>query len=189
MPYRNGNYSAFYVEEPFVESNLKAHATRDFNYYNLLRAWKGKETAFSFIDSHDKNYDVRDGSDWEKTLRPRIRERLNNSKNVIFFLSSITRDSRALHEEINYGINTCKLPVIVIYPEYSEESDIINCATKHFKQQIVNLWDKIPVFRRSMTTVPTLHVPLQQALVKSALKDEKFMLASKTAGGRFFFPC
>ena len=26
MAYRNGNYSAFYVDEPFSESNLGAHA-------------------------------------------------------------------------------------------------------------------------------------------------------------------
>ena len=93
MAYRNGNYSAFYVKEPFNESNLGANATKDFVYYNLLRAWKGGDAAFPFIDSHDKNYNVRDGSDWEKTLKPRIHERLSNSKNIILFLSSITVNS------------------------------------------------------------------------------------------------
>ena len=72
MAYRNGNYSAFYVAEPFSESNLGAHSTKDFVYYNLLRAWKGDDSSFPFIDSHNKNYNVRDGSDWEKTLKPRI---------------------------------------------------------------------------------------------------------------------
>ena len=84
MAYRNGNYSAFYVNEPFLD-NLGAHSTRDFVYYNLLRAWKGADSTFPFIDSHDKNYNVRDGSDWEKTLKPRIRERLRNSKNICSF--------------------------------------------------------------------------------------------------------
>ena len=36
MAYRNGNYSAFYVAEPFSESNLGALATRDFVYYNTV---------------------------------------------------------------------------------------------------------------------------------------------------------
>ena len=76
MAYRNGNYSAFYVKEPFDESNLGAHATKDFVYYNMLRAWKGADSSFPFIDSHDKNYNVRDDSDWEKTLKPRIRGEL-----------------------------------------------------------------------------------------------------------------
>ncbi len=54
MAYRNGNYSAFYVDEPFNESNLGAHSTKDFVYYNLLRAWKGADSSFPFIDSHNK---------------------------------------------------------------------------------------------------------------------------------------
>ena len=100
MAYRNGNYSAFYVDEPFAETNLGAHSTKDFVYYNLLRAWKGSDSIFPFIDSHDKNYNVRDGSDWEKTLKPRIHDRLNKSKNIVLFLSSITRNSRAIREEV-----------------------------------------------------------------------------------------
>ena len=96
MAYRNGNYAAFYVDEPFNEANLGAHATKDFVYYNLLRAWKGADSSFPFIDSHEKNYDVRDGSDWEKTLKPRIRHRLANSKNIVLFLSSVTKYSGSL---------------------------------------------------------------------------------------------
>ena len=72
MSYINGNYSAFYVSEPFNENNLGAHATKDFVYYNLLRAWKGADSSFPFLDSHMKNYNVRDASDWERTLKPRI---------------------------------------------------------------------------------------------------------------------
>ena len=66
MSYRNGNYSAFYVDEPFSASSLGAAATKDFCYYQLLRAWKAKDFSFGFIDSHDKTYNVRDDSDWEK---------------------------------------------------------------------------------------------------------------------------
>ena len=117
MGYRNGNYSAFYVSEPFSESSLGAHAAKYFQYYNLLRAWKGKDNLFPFNDSHNKTYNVRDGSDWEKTLKPRLRERLKCSKNIILFLSSITKNSKALREEIDYGINILGLPIIVIYPE------------------------------------------------------------------------
>ncbi len=41
MANRTANYAAFYVSEPFSESNLGANATPDFLYYNQLRAWKG----------------------------------------------------------------------------------------------------------------------------------------------------
>ncbi len=186
MSYRNGNYSAFYVKEPFSESNLGANATRDFVYYNDLRMWKGQDSNFPFIDSHNKNYNVRDNSDWEKTLKPRLHERLNNSKNIILFLSSITKNSRALHEEIDYGINTEGLPVIVIYPEYSKKSDIVT-EKGNFKKQIIDLWDKLPIFRNSMDTVATLHIPMDKSLITDALKDEDFMVNTMTEAGCYHY--
>ena len=189
MAYRNGNYSAFYVAEPFNESNLGAHATKDFRYYNLLRAWKGNDSSFPFIDSHNKNYNVRDGSDWEGTLKPRIRERLRKSKNLVLFLSSITKNSRALREEVDYGINSKGLPVIVVYPDYSEKSDIIICESKKIRKKISDLWDKLPKFRDSMNSVPTLHVPNKKQLIRKALEDDKFKVQTKGEAGVFFYPC
>lgn len=178
MAYRNGNYAAFYVAEPFDPSPLGAHATKDFCYYNMLRAWKGKDASFPFNDSHDKTYNVRDNSDWETTLKPRLRERLRSSKNIILFLSSNTVSSRALKEEIDYGINDQGLPVIVIYPEFDSKESLLNNGS--LKQSVKNLWDKLPIFRDSMSKVPTLHVPLKQNLIKSALNDNDFMLSTKT---------
>ena len=189
MAYRNGNYSAFYVDEPFSEGNLGAHATRDFVYYNLLRAWNASDSSFPFVDSHEKNYNVRDGSDWERTLKPRIRERLRDSKNLILFLSSITKNSRALREEVDYGINSKELPVIVVYPDFSKESDIIGCESKTIRKQIKDLWDKLPKFRDSMPDVPTLHVPNKQSLIKKALQNDNFKVQTKGKPGEFFYPC
>lgn len=189
MAYRNGNYSAFYVKEPFNENNLGAHSTKDFVSYNLLRAWKGADSSFPFIDSHNKNYNVRDGSDWEKTLKPRIRERISNSKNLILFLSSITKNSRALREEIDYGINSNDLPVIVVYPEYGEKSDIINCSSETIKQKIKNLWDNLPIFRNSMANVPTLHIPNKKSLIKKALENKNFMVNTQCDPGEYFYKC
>jgi hypothetical protein len=183
MAYRNGNYTAFYVDEPFNPSALGAHATRDFQSYNLLRAWKGADPSFPFIDSHDKTFNVRDGSNWELTLKPRLRERLRKSKNIVLILSSITVNSRALREEIDYGINDQGLPVIVVYPEYdTKESLLINGS---LKQAVINLWDNLPIFRDSMKNVPTLHVPIQKDLIKRALNDSDLMVDSKSTAGIF----
>lgn len=189
MAYRNGNYSAFYVSEPFNPSNLGASATRDFSSYNLLRAWKARDDSFPFFDSHNKNYNVRDGSDWEKTLKPRLRNRLSNSKNIILFLSSTTKSSRALREEINYGANTLGLPIIVVYPEYENKSDIINCKSENFKQQIIDLWDSFPTLREAMKVVPTLHMPYKKELTRTALKDKDFMVDTKTKALKYYYPC
>lgn len=181
MAYRNGNYTAFYVAEPFNASALDAHATKDFCYYNMLRAWKGSDSSFPFNDSHDKTYNVRDNSDWETTLKPRLRERLRNSKNILLFLSSNTGNSRALREEIDYGINDQGLPVIVIYPEYDTKESLL--ANGSLKQAVKNLWNNLPVFRDSMKNVPTLHVPLNKSLIEMALRNESYMIATKKAPG------
>ncbi len=185
MAYRNGNYSAFYVDEPFSESNLGAAATRDFNTYNMFRAWKGIDENFPFNDSHDKNYNVRDGSDWERTLKPRLHDRLRNSKNIILILSSVTHNSRALREEIDYGINVCGLPVIVVYPEFKEKEDI--AKDNKITQKVKNMWEKLPIFRDSLYKVPTIHVPYKKDLIKNALNDSDFMVNTKGESKIYFF--
>jgi hypothetical protein len=189
MANRTGNYTAFYVKEPFNQNNLGAHSARDFNSYNLLKAWKGKGSSFPFVDSHDKNYNVRDGSSWESTLKPRLRDRLNKSKNIILFLSEHTSNSQALREELDFGINNNGLPVIVIYPDFKEKSDIINCQSKTIKQQVKNLWGNVPVFKSSMGKVPTLHLPNNKSLIEKALKDKDFMVNSKSSPNEYFYPC
>lgn len=185
MAYRNGNYSAFYVASPFKETNLGANCAHDFCYYRTLRMWKGKDSTFPFNDSHDKNYNVRDGSDWEKTLKPRLHERLRNSKNIILFLSSITKNSQALREEIDYGINNCGLPIIVVYPDFCNKSDIKYRGD--FRKQITNLWDKLPTFRENMNKVPTLHIAMNKNDITLALNNTDFMVNTKTKAGQYFY--
>lgn len=185
MVSRRGNYTVFYVAEPFNQSPLGAHATRDFNYYNTLRMWKGADASFPFTDSHGMTYSVRDGSDWETTLKPRLRERLRASKNIVLIFSSITANSRAIREEIDYGINDQGLPVIVIYPEYESKESLI--ANGSLKQSVKNLWDKLPVFRDSMSKVATLHVPMAKGLITTALSETNLMINTQSTPGCFFY--
>lgn len=178
MGYRNCNYSAFYVAEPFNECALGAHATKDFVYYNILRAWKGKDSTFPFNDAHTRTYSVRDGSSWESTLKPRLHERLRNSKNIILFLSERTCYSRALREEIEYGIGVLGLPVIVVYPDYNYYWQIAD-SERNIKGNIKRLWDKLPRFRELMNTVPTIHVPMSKEHITRALNDKDFTIQGK----------
>lgn len=184
MAKRTANYTAFYVNEPFSESNLGANATPDFLYYNQLRAWKGADSSFPFVDAHAKTYNVRDNSLWE-TLRKRLHDRLDVSKNIILFLSNSTRNSRALREEIDYGINAKGLPVIIIYPDFKEKSDI--CCSTGIRKQVMNLWDKIPKFRDDMDKVATLHVPYKKNLIVSALEDSGFKVQTMTNPGQYYY--
>lgn len=185
MSYKNGNYCAFYVSSPFNESSLGAHATKDFVYYSMLKAWKGADSTFPFNNSHDKTYNVRDGSDWELTLKPRLRVRLSNSKNIILFLSDRTVSSPALKEEIDYGINTLGLPVIVVYPDYSSEESLLSNGS--LSQKVKDLWDKLPIFRSSMSAVPTLHVPMSKATIIKALNNTGFMVGSKEEANIYIY--
>ena len=181
------NYSAFYVSEPFNESSLGAHATKDFCYYNMLKAWKGSDNSFPFNNSHDTTYNVRDDSDWESTLKPRLRERLRNSKNVILFLSSNTANSTALREEIDYAINTLTLPIIVIYPELKSKADLLTVDHKSLNTIVKNLWDKLPVFRDSKSKVPVLHVPMTKEDIKAALSNSNFTVDSGKTPNDYFY--
>ena len=184
MSNRTANYTAFYVAEPFNESNLGANATPDFLYYNKLRAWKAADSTFPFIDAHEKTYNVRDDSEWE-TLKNRLHERLNASKNIVLFLSDNTKSSKALREEIDYGINKKGLPIIVIYPDFTDKTDI--CNSTGIKKQIKDLWNKLPVFRDNMDKVATLHVPYKKVLITNALKDSDFKVQTMTDAGAYYY--
>ena len=134
------------------------------------------------MDAHAKTYNVRDNSSWE-TLKKRLHDRLDVSKNIILFLSSNTKNSQALREEI--GINTKGLPVIVVYPDFKEKSDIW-CSTG-MRKQVKDLWDKLPKFRDNMDKVATVHVPYKKSLIVSALEDSDFKVQTMTNPGQYHY--
>ena len=181
------NYSAFYVVEPFSPTALGAHATPDFLYYNMLKAWKGSDSAFPFNNAHDTTYNVRDGSDWETTLKPRLRERLRKSRNILLFLSDHTRNSRALKEEIDYGINTLELPIIAIYPGLKSKSELLNFDNTSLNSKVKSLWDNLPIFRDSRLNVPVIHVPMVKGTIEWALNNTDFRVGSGKACGDYFY--
>lgn len=181
------NYSAFYVSEPFSESALGANATRDFNYYNLLKAWKASDSSFPFNNAHETTYNVRDNSDWESTLKPRLHTRLRNSKNIILFLSEYTVNSRAIREEIDYGVNTLNLPVIVVYPDLKTLKELRNSSNTNFSSTVINLWNKLPIFRDSKSKVPVLHIPMDKEIIRRALNNSVFRLNSGKTPDDYYY--
>ena len=108
-------------------------------------------------------------------------------QNIVLFLSSITRNSRALREEIEYGIGKEQLPVIVVYPEFRKKAEI-RTSDGRIRKPVCDLWSKLPTFRDLMGSVPTAHVPMKKNLIESVLKDKRF--AVQTAGNpkRYSFP-
>ena len=113
-------------------------------------------------------------------MKPRLHERLRNSKNLILFLSRNTKNSRALREEIDYGINQLHLPVIVIYPDFKLNNNL-------FKSDIKLLRDNLPIFRDPRYKVPVLHVPIDKNLIHQALNTTDFTVQSPCETGDYFY--
>ncbi len=57
------------------------------------------------------------------------------------------------------------------------------------KEQIKDLWDKLPIFRDSMDEVPTIHVPNKKELIRTALSDSEFMENTKCDPSVYSYPC
>lgn len=185
MPYRTANYTAFCVEDPETKTNLSYNIAGGLRYLNQLKAWKKTDSSFPFKNAHDKTCSVRDDS-LPTTLEQTLHKRLRMSKNIILFLDYQTKNTKALHEEIDYGINHLRLPVIVVYYEIKRNCDII----KEFNSKYNSLeyfWDKIPIFKTSMTDVATVHIPYRKRYIAQALNDERFTVKHKAEPGAYWF--
>ena len=148
---RTGTYIAF-------DGLGQADPTKsDFRYYSTLQAWTAnKNISFSFVNSHDKTYAVRDSSS-KATLYARIRQRMSASKNMVVILSKDTRKSGSvLSYEIEQAIDVYKIPLIIAYPGYDaiwgvgKGSELEDCWPTALKERI----DK--------PTTQAIHIPLKK---------------------------
>ena len=73
----------------------------------------------------------------------------------------------------------------MIYPEYDTKESILYNGS--LRPSVINLWDKLPIFRDSMKNVPTLHVPINKEVIKLALKNSDFMVATKTFANYYWY--
>ena len=97
----------------------------------------------------------------------------------------VNKSAETLREEIDYGINQKGLPIIVIYPDFEEKSDI--CCSTGIRKQVKDLWDNLPIFRDNMNKVATLHVPYKKKLITSALKDPDFKVQTMTDSKAYYY--
>ncbi len=157
MAYRNGTYVAFHAE------GTSDPTASDIKYYNMLRAWselKGSE--FSFVDSHDKIAKVRDSSSKER-LRRVLAERLRNSRNMVLILSKKTRlDRDWVPFEIEYAIDTCKIPIIAAYPDFKWI----------FKPDLLSgYWPAALANRINADVAHVIHVPFKREPLADAISQ------------------
>ena len=133
----------------------------DMKYYRLLTAWhKHDGIDFDMIDSHDKTSAVRDTSK-RQTLVARLKERLNNSKNMVLIIGKTTRlDSDWVPFEIRYAVDSCKIPIIAAYPNYN------SCLNP---EKFRHLWPVDLESRIDNNTARVIHVPFKKEPLKAAI--------------------
>ena len=89
-------------------------------------------------------------------------------------------------KDITYDeIYTKGLPIIVVYPELTTKAGIH--TPSGFTTKVKNLWNKLPVFRDNKYKVPVLHVPYNKVLIRKALDDSDFRVATKTTADDYFY--
>ena len=171
MAYRNGTYVAFHAE------GTSDPTETDMKYYRLLTAWhKNDGIDFDMINSHEKTSAVRDTSK-RQTLIARLKERLNNSKNMVLIIGETTRlDNDWVPFEIQYAVDSCEIPIIATYPG----CDIILEPNK-----LQPLWPLALKNRIEKKSARVIHVPFKKEPLKAAIS--KFSHDNLPKGGRSFW--
>lgn len=155
MAYRNGTYVAFHA------GGTTDPTASDIKYYNIMKAWDAKDSLnFTFTNSHDKTSAVRDSSK-KATLEGRIRERLNNSKNLVLILTDITKnDTDWVPFEIQYAVDKCDIPIIAAYPGHNSI-----LAPKNLS----SLWPSALSARIKNASAKVIHIPFGQGPLLDAI--------------------
>ena len=167
MAYRNGTYIAFHA------NGARTPGTSDLDYYRLLTAWAAhKDIEFKFVDSHEKNAAIRDGSKQE-TLRARLRDRLNNSKQMVLVIGDTTfMDDDWVPFEITHAVDRCGLPIIAAYTGIRAR---ITSA-----ESLRPWWPNALRERIDNYSARVIHVPFRQRPLLAAI--ERFTLSDLPAG-------
>jgi hypothetical protein len=157
MAYRNGTYIAFHA------AGTTDPTKSDIKYYNILKGWAAhKHIDFTFVNSHEKTASVRDTSSFQTLLRS-LRMRLDNSKQLLIFITEITRlDTDCVPYEVKYAIDTCRLPVIAAYPGYDFIMD---------PKKLSDLWPQTLKERIENGSALAVHVPFRKEPILDALSQ------------------
>ncbi len=175
MAYRNGTYVAFHGQGQVNPTKS------DFKYYSTMMGWKeNKHIDFSFNNSHDKTYSVRDTSTWA-TLSARLRERLNNSKNLVLITTEHTAlDDDGVPFEIETAIDHCEIPIIATYPSM----DQITAVTA----QMRSFWPQALRTRIQNGKAKVVHVPFKRSALNYCMGHYSHDTLPKSGEGTFTKP-
>lgn len=157
MAYRNGTYVAFHA------GGTTDPTASDIKYYNTMKMWSAnKKIDFTLINSHEKTSAVRDSSRKE-TLRRSLVTRLNNSKNMVLFVTATTKDDTDwVPFEIAHAVDVCHLPIIAVYPDYV--SILAPADLAHY-------WPRALFSRIANGTARVIHIPFKLPALLDAIEQ------------------
>jgi hypothetical protein len=157
MAYRNGTYIAFHAE------GKTDPTASDIKYYRMMKAWHEKDDIdFKFINSHDKVDAVKDTTSKQK-IKASLEERMDNSKNMVLIVGPKTKlDTDFVPHEIEYAVDICEIPIIVVYTGYSS---ILNPASHRSE------WPPALTARVDNKTVRAIHIPFKQKVIDTAIRQ------------------
>jgi hypothetical protein len=155
MAYRSGTYIAFHA------GGTRDPTASDIKYYRMLKAWHEHDNIdFKFVNSHEKVAAVRDSSTRE-TLRRSLKERLNNSRNMILIIGPTTKlDTDWVPFEIEHAVDECKLPIIAVYTGYGKITKPV---------ELSSFWPAAFSKRIANSTVRAIHIPFKRAAIDAAI--------------------
>ena len=136
MSYRNKTYVCF-------------DADTDIKYYHLMTAWKENDNIdFDFHNAHDLNNLMPYSN--EETIKDKLRERMNNSKNFIILVGENTKN---LHKFVRWETEIAlkqELPIIVVNLNRKKKIDNNLCPA---------------ILREELA----IHIPFGQKIIKYSL--------------------
>lgn len=170
MAYRNGTYIAFHAE------GKTDPTASDIKYYRTLKMWHANDgTDFKFVNSHEKVASVRDTSQ-AATIKRSLRERLDNSKNMVLIIGPTTRlDTDFVPYEIAYAIDMCGIPIIATYT--STKYNVIRDP-----KALSAWWPSALKARIENGTASVIHIPFKQRPIDDAIRQFSHNKLPKNGG-------
>ncbi len=156
----------------------------DIKYYRLLTAWNAmKERDFEFINAHERGAMLREGSNPE-TIKRTLRARLDKSKRMLLLVGNNTRlDDDFVPYEIEYAIDTCKLPVIVCYVNHDKRIVPGNNSVSDF--ELRKFVPKALLERVDREQVKTINIPFKEQIILRSIQDFSKQKLPTYAFGRY----
>ncbi len=136
-------------------------ADTDMWAYARMKGWKALDNIdFDFDNAHELN-NLRDGST-EQTIKPKLRERLNNTKIMLVLVGENTKN---LHRFVRWEQEVALamgIPIVAVYLNGSKERDTNICPPIIRDELVLHIPYKLATCRWAIDNWPVLYTKYKQ---------------------------